>query len=160
VICSCYQCDSTFCALHLTALIKPKWCVLLHCCPCLRPDTILMVAGWTTVPRPATNLSILICKSSARTRQSVISVVLKTLPEIRLGIFIFTTSLLHRWGGYIGFTLYCPHTFYNKIAPMAPTITYITSFTHHHTGIRLWERTEDILTWNFEINTWQNKNKK
>ena len=42
-------------------------CFLLYCCACLHPDTIVMEAGWTTVPCPATNLSILICKSSAKT---------------------------------------------------------------------------------------------
>ena len=36
----------------------------------------------------------------------------------------------------------------------APTIT---SFTHHHTGIRQWERNEGILTSNFEVNSWQKK---
>jgi len=33
------------------------------------PNTILMEAGWTTAPCPATNVSILICKSSARTKR-------------------------------------------------------------------------------------------
>ena len=65
----CDQCDSAFCATQLTALIKPSWCVLLYCCACLRPNAILMEAGWTTVPCPATNSSILIYKSSARTKR-------------------------------------------------------------------------------------------
>jgi len=108
VICSCYQCDSAFCALQLTTLIKPSWCVLLRCCACLHPNTILMEAGLTTVPCPATNFSVLICKPSARTKQSVISVALKTPPEIRLGICIYKTSLLHRSDDYIGFTPSCP----------------------------------------------------
>jgi len=34
VIYTCDQCDSAFCALQLTALMKPNWCVLLHCCAC------------------------------------------------------------------------------------------------------------------------------
>jgi len=106
VICTCDQCDSAFCALHLTALIKPSWCFLLYCGACLYPNTILMEAGWTIVPSPATNLSILACKSSARTKQSVLSVALKTPLEIRLRICI------------ICFTPSCPPTFYNKIAPM------------------------------------------
>jgi len=28
VMCTCDQCDSPFCGLLLTALIKPSWCVL------------------------------------------------------------------------------------------------------------------------------------
>jgi len=47
-----------------------------------------------------------------------ISVAVKTHLEIRLGICIYKTSLLHRPDGYIGFTRSCPPTFYNKIAPM------------------------------------------
>jgi len=34
---TCDQCDSTFYALQLTSLIKPKWCFLLYCCACLHP---------------------------------------------------------------------------------------------------------------------------
>jgi len=41
LICTCDQCDSEFCALHLTALIKPNGCILLYCCACLYPNTIL-----------------------------------------------------------------------------------------------------------------------
>jgi len=84
VICTCDQCDSAFCALQLTSLIKSNWCVLLYCCACLHPNTTLMEIGWTTVPCPATNLSILICKSFARTKQSMISVALKTHLETKL----------------------------------------------------------------------------
>ena len=72
------------------------------------PNTILMEAGWTTLPSPATNLSILTCKSSARTKQSVISVARKTPLEIRLRICIYKMSLLHRPYDYIGFTPSCP----------------------------------------------------
>jgi len=70
------------------------------------PNTILVEIGWTTVPCLTTNLSrpILICKSSARTKQSVISVAIKTHLEIRLGSCIYKTSLLHRPDDYIGFT--------------------------------------------------------
>jgi len=96
---SCTQTDSSD---------KPKWCVLLYCCAYLHPYTILMEAGWTTVSRAATNLSILICKSSARTKQSVISVALKTSLEIRLWICIYKTSFLHRPDVYIGFIPSCP----------------------------------------------------
>jgi len=45
-----------------------------------------MEPGWTTVACPATNLSILTCKSSARIKQSLISFALETYLEIRLGI--------------------------------------------------------------------------
>ena len=48
----------------------------------------------------------------------MISVALKTPPEIRLGVCIYETSLLHRSDNYIGFTPSFPPTFYNKIAPM------------------------------------------
>ena len=63
-------------------------------------------------------LNILICKLSARKKQSVMSVAFKALPETRLGICIYKTSLLHRTDDYIGFTPNCSPTFYNKIAPM------------------------------------------
>jgi len=90
--------------------MKPNWCVLLYCCACLHLTTILMETDGTTVPCPATSLSILICKSSARTKQSVISVALKTPLQIRLGICIYKTSLLHRPVDYIAFPPSClPH---------------------------------------------------
>ena len=108
VICTCDYCHSALCALQLRALINPN--DVLYRCACLHPNTILIEAGWTTVPCPATNLRKLICKSSARTKQSVISVVLKTPLETRLGICICKTLLLHRPGDYIGFTPSCsPH---------------------------------------------------
>ena len=122
MICTCDQYDLAFCALQLTALIKPNWCILLYFCACLHPNTTLMEAGWTTVPCPAITFSILICKSSARTKQSVISVALKTHLETRVGICIYKPSLLHRPNDYIGFTPSCPPTFYNKIAPMATIV--------------------------------------
>jgi len=87
---------------------KTNWCVLLYCCACLHPNTIIMETRWSTVPCPATHLSILICKSSARTKQSVIGISLKTNLEIRLGICIYQTSFLHRPNDYIGFTPSCP----------------------------------------------------
>ena len=74
--------------------------------------------NYGTAPCPATNLSTLICKLFARTKQNVISVALKTPLEIRLGICIDKTSLLHRPDDYIGFPPSCPPTFYNKIGPM------------------------------------------
>jgi len=54
----------------------------------------------------------------------VIRVALKTPLEIRLGICIYKTSLLHRPVDYIGFTPSCPPTFYNKIAPMCVCKNY------------------------------------
>jgi len=125
MICTCDQCDSAFCALQLTALIKPNWCVLLYCCACLHPNTILMKARWTTVPCPARNLSILIQYINHLQEQSVISVAFKTPLEIRLGICIYKTSLLHRPDEYIGFTPSCPPTCYNKIAPMCVVISVV-----------------------------------
>ena len=74
--------------------------------------------NYGTAPCPAINWSILIRKSFARTKQSVISVALKTPLEIRLGICIYKTSLLHRPDDYIGFPRSCPSTFCNKIASM------------------------------------------
>ena len=46
------------------------------------------------------NLSILICKSSATSKQSVVSVALKTPLEIRLWICVYKWSLLHRPDDY------------------------------------------------------------
>ena len=112
MICTCDQCDSAFCALQLTALIKTQ------CCACLHPNTILIETGWTTVPCPATNLSILICKSPARTKQSVINVALKTHLEIRLGIFIYVTSLLHRPDDYLVSHQAVPPHFTTKLRPL------------------------------------------
>jgi len=51
-------------------------------------------------------------------QKSVISVALKTPLEIKLGICIHKTSLLHQPNDHISFTPSCPPTFYNKIAPM------------------------------------------
>jgi len=48
----------------------------------------------------------------------VISVALKTPLQIRSGICIHKTSLLHRPVDYIGFTPSCHLPFYNKIAPV------------------------------------------
>ena len=49
--------------------------------------------------------------------QSVISVALKTPLEIRLGICIYKTSLLHRPDDYLGFTPSCPPHFTTKLRP-------------------------------------------
>jgi len=67
---------------------------------------------------------VFICKSSARTKQSVIIVALKTCLEVKLGIciYIYIMSLLHQPNDYIGFTPSCPPTLYNKMPPMLVTI--------------------------------------
>jgi len=117
VVCTCDQCDSTFCALQLTALIKPNWCVLLSCVACLY-SLIVVQSSWTTVPCPTTKLSLLISKSFVGIKQSMISVTLKTPLKTRFGSCVYILSLPHRPDDYIGFTSSCPPTFYNKIAPM------------------------------------------
>ena len=81
-------------------------------------------------------ISILICKLAARRKQSVISVALKTHLEIRLGICIYETSLLHRPDDYLVSHQAVPPTFYNKIAPM------VALNTCHGTNRHFWH---DIL---------------
>ena len=108
MICTCDQCDSPFCALQLTALIKPNWRVLLHCCASLYHSLIVVQPSWTTIPCPTTKLSLLISESFVGTKQSVISLALKTPLKTRLGICIYKTLLLHRVDDHIGFTSSCP----------------------------------------------------
>jgi len=122
VIYTCDQYDSAFCALQLTAMMKPHWCVLLYCCACLHPNTLLMETGWTTVSCPATNWSILTFQSSARARQSEICVSLKTHLEKSLGICIYKTSFLHRPDDYIGFTPSCTPHFITKLRPWSVVV--------------------------------------
>jgi len=110
VRCTCDQCDSPFCALQPTALIKPNLCVLLYCCACLYHSLMVVQPSWTTVPRPATKLTLLISESFVGTKQSVICVALKTPLKTRLAICVYKTLLLHRVDDYIGFTSSClPH---------------------------------------------------
>jgi len=116
VICTCDQRDSAVCALQLTALIKFHWCVLLYCCACLHPNTILMEEGWITVPCPATNFSILICKSSARTKRDYCCSQKNSRNEIGNLYTQNVTSASTRW--LYWFHTKVPPTFYNKIAPM------------------------------------------
>ena len=118
VICTCDQCDSGFCALQVTALIKPNWYVLLYCCACFHPDTILMEAGWTTVPCPATNFSILICKSSASTKRDWCCPQNTSGNKIGKLYRLYKTSLQHRPITILVSHQAVPPTFYNKIAPM------------------------------------------
>jgi len=63
------------------------------------------------------HICILICKSSASIKQSVISVAFKTPVEARLGICICKPSLLHQPDDYIGFTPSCPPHFTTKLRP-------------------------------------------
>jgi len=91
VICTCDQCDSPFCALQLTALIKPDWCVLLYCCACLCHSLTVVQPSWTTVPCPTTKLKLLISKSFVGIKQSVISVAVRTPLKLRLGMCIYKT---------------------------------------------------------------------
>ena len=87
VIRTCDRCDSAFCALQLTAVMKPSWCILLYCCAYLHPNTTLTQAGWTPVPCLASNIGI--CNSSARIKKSVIGVAFKTPLETRVeSVFI------------------------------------------------------------------------
>ena len=117
-MCICDQCNSPFCALQLTALIKPNWCVLLYCCACLYHSLIVLQPSWTTVPCPTTLSLIFVSKSFVGIKQRVISVGFKTPIKTRLGICIYKTSLPHQPDDYTGFTSSCPSTFYNKIVPM------------------------------------------
>ena len=81
-VCTCNQCDS----LHLTALIKIEMMcsTMLLCLFTSKYDP--NGSRLIYVPCPATILCIFICKSSARTKQSVIIVILKTC---LLGISIY-----------------------------------------------------------------------
>jgi len=98
-------CYSPFCALQLTALIKPNWCVLLYCCACLYHSLIVVQPSWTTVPCPTTKLSLLISKSFVGIKQSVISVALKTplkqdwefvFTKLHFGIGLMTILVLYQ----------------------------------------------------------------
>jgi len=117
-ICTCDQCDPPFCALQLTALIKPNWFVLLYWCACLYHSLIVVQPSWTTVPCPTTKLGLVISKSFVGIKQSVISVALKTPLKNKIGnLYLqnFTSASARRlyW-----FYIKLPPTFYNKIASM------------------------------------------
>ena len=109
VICTCGQCDSPFCSLQLTALIKPNWYVLLYCCVCLQHSLIIVQPSWATVPCPTTKLSMLISKSFVGIKQSVISVALKTPLKNKIA----NLYLQNFTSASIGW-LYC---FYIKLSP-------------------------------------------
>ena len=135
VICTCDQCDSAFCALQLTALIKPSWCkispmTILLCLFASKYDINGSRLNYSTVC--SSKFNYITGKSSAMTKLSVISFALKTHLEIRLGICIYKTWLLHRPVDYIGFTLSCPPTFHNKFALMYLRIACTGFSTNSH----------------------------
>ena len=125
--CTCDQCDSPFCVLQLTALIKPNWCVLLYRYASLRHSLIVVQPSWTAVPGLTTKLGLLISKPFVRIKQSVICVASKTPVKTRLGICIYKTSLSHRPDGYIGFTSSCPPHILQQNCAHAPLRTLFWS---------------------------------
>jgi len=92
----------------LTCYVCAKWCqcVVQGGCyfRCDKPCTL----NCTCTQRFLLLRSILICKSSARTKQRMIGISPKTHLEIKLGIWIYKTSFLHRLDDCIGFTPSCP----------------------------------------------------
>jgi len=119
VICTCDQCDSLFCALQLTALIKTQLMCSSNCCASLCHSLIVVQPSWTAAPWPTTKLRLLISKPFLGIKQSVIGVALKTPLKNKIGnLYLqnFTSAssqmtilVLHQAD---------PPTFYNKIAPM------------------------------------------
>ena len=117
---------------------KTKGCVLLYWCASLYHSLIVVQPSLTTVPCPATKLSLLISKSFVGIRQSVISVALKTPLKTRLGICIYKTSLPHRPDDYIGFTSSCPPHFTTKLRPWESVfIKHVISCWHWRFQISL-----------------------
>jgi len=123
VICTCDQCDSPFCALQLTALIKHNLCVLLYCFASLYHS--LAVVQPSRVPCLTTKLGLLISKSFVGIKQSVINVVLKTLLKSKIGNLVFT-KLRFRIGPMNILVLHqaVPPTFYNKLRPCTRELIY------------------------------------
>ena len=118
VICTCDQCNSPFCALQLTALIKPSWCVLLYCCASLCHSLTVVQPSWTAVPCPTTNLGLLISKPFVGIKQSVIGVALKTPLKNKIGNLYLQnfTSASARWLYWFYIKLSPPH-FTTKLRP-------------------------------------------
>ena len=109
MICMCEQCDSAFCALQLTALIKPNCCVLQYCCACLYHSLIVVQPSWTTVRCP---------KTFAGMKHSVISVALRTPLKTRL----LQTSLRHRPTTILVLHQAFPPHFTTKLPPCVQVI--------------------------------------
>ena len=107
-----------FCALQLTALIKPDWGVLLYCFACLYHSLAVVQTSWTTIPCPTTKLSLLISKSFVGIKQNVISVALKTLLKNKVGNLYLQnfTSASARWLYWFYIKLSPPH-FTTKLRP-------------------------------------------
>ena len=99
MICTCDQYDSPFCALQLTALIKPDWDVLIYCFACLYHSLEVVQPSWIAVPCPTTKLSLLISKPFVGIKQGVIRVALKTLLKNKVGNLYLQnfTSASARW---------------------------------------------------------------
>ena len=120
VMCTCDQCDSPFCALQLTDLTKPNWCVLPYCCACLHHvhSLIVVQTSWTTVPCPTTKLSLLNSKSFVGIKQSVISVAMKAPLKNKIGNLYLQnfTSASARWL-YWFYTKLSPPHFTTKLPP-------------------------------------------
>jgi len=120
VICTCDQCDSQFCALQLTALIKPDWGVLLYCFACLYHSLEVVQPSWIAVPCPTTKLGLIISKSFVGVKQGVILVALKTLLNNKVGNLYLQnfTSASAGWLCWFCIKLSPPH-FTTKLRPCA-----------------------------------------
>ena len=126
VICMYDQCDSLLCALQLTALIKPNWCVLLCYCACLYHSLIVVQPSWTTEPCPTTKLCLLISKSLVGIKQSVISVALKTPLKYKFGILYL-------------------QNFTSASAPVTILVLHQTVSPHFTTKLRPWSYLAELL---------------
>ena len=67
----------------------------------------------------------------------MIGVALKTPLEIRLGIYIYKTSFLHRPDDYIGFTTSCPHHILQQNCAMQRPTNVLAQLALHTTQQRL-----------------------
>jgi len=127
------QCDSQFCALQLTALIKPNWCVLLYCCASLCHSLIVVQPSWTAVLCSTTKLGLLISKPFVGIKQSVISVALKTHLKNKIGNLYLQnfTSASARWLYWFYIKL-SPHNLQQNCAHAGEQINFIMgSFEIH-----------------------------
>jgi len=118
MISTCDQWHSPFCALQLTALIKPDWGVLPYCFACLYHSLEVVQPSWIAVPCLTTKLSLLISKSFVGIKQGVIRVALKTLLKNKVGNLYLQnfTSASARWLCWFYIKLSPPH-FTTKLLP-------------------------------------------
>jgi len=119
VICTRDQCDSPFCTLQLTALMKPNLCVLPYCCASLCHSLIVVQPSWTAVPCPTTKLGLSISKPFVGIKQSVIGVALKIPLKKQDWEFVFTK--LHF-----------------RIGPMTTLVLHQAAPPHFTTKLRPW----------------------